>query len=119
VIVAVESNFVIQLAFKQEGGLQAQTILDLGAGGQVQLTIPACALFEPYETQIRRHKKRDSLLHEFQREINELARCTIFSDLSETSKTVTGTMAESAAIEAGALDDTICQVVAVCRSRGR
>jgi hypothetical protein len=74
------------------------------------LVIPACALFEPYETLVRRHRKRDRLLDEFQREINELARSSAFSALGDTSRSVTGTIVGSAALEANALDDTIDRI---------
>lgn len=66
-IVAAESNFVLQLALEQEEGVAARSILDLAASGQIRLVIPACALFEPYETMVRRHRRRDRLLDEFQR----------------------------------------------------
>jgi predicted nucleic acid-binding protein len=112
-IVAVESNFVLQLAFEQEEGTEARSILELAEGGRVRLAIPACALFEPYETLVRRHKNRDRLLDEFQREINELARSNAFSSLGSTSRSVTGTLASSAALEANALDDTIDRIARV------
>lgn len=106
-IVAAESNFVIHLALRQEEGAAAQSILELAENKQIELAIPACALFEPYQTVFRRHKNRDDLMQAFQREINELARSSAFANLSETSKAVTSTMAESAAIEATDLDNAI------------
>jgi hypothetical protein len=57
-IVAVESNFVLQLALKQEESAAAQEVLDLAVAHQIQLAIPACALFEPYGTLFRRHRDR-------------------------------------------------------------
>jgi hypothetical protein len=109
-IVAAESNFVIQLAFSQEEGGAAQAMLELAEDKKIELAIPACALFEPYQTIFRRHKKRDDLLEAFQREIKELARSSAFSDLGNASKAVTSTMAESAAIEAVDLDNAIDRV---------
>jgi predicted nucleic acid-binding protein len=112
-IVAAESNFLLQLAFEQEEGGEARSIFDLAESGQIRLVIPACALFEPYETLVRRHKKRDRLLDEFQREINELARSSAFSGLANTSRSVADTIAGSATIEANALDDTIDRIARV------
>lgn len=109
-IVAAESNFVLQLAFKQEDGAAAQSILDLAEGKKVQLAIPACALFEPYETIVRRHKKRDVLMQEFRKEIGELARSSAFSGLGNASKAVTSAIAESVAIEAADLDSAIDRI---------
>jgi hypothetical protein len=109
-IVAAESNFVLQLALKQEQGAAARSILELAEGRRIELAIPACALFEPYETIVRRHRKRELLMQEFRREIDELARSTAFSDLGSTSKAVTSTVAESVALEAADLDRAIDRI---------
>src|SRR5262245_6794909 len=98
-IVAVETNFVLQLALEQEEGAEARSMLNLAARGQIRLVIPACALFEPYETLERRHRKRDRLLGEFRREISELARCNAFSEVCDTSRSVVGSMAGSITLE--------------------
>lgn len=109
-IVAAESNFVMQLALRQEAAGAAQSILDLAEGKKIELAIPACALFEPYQTVFRRHKKRDDLMQAFQREIKELARSSAFADLGNASVAVTKTMAESAAIEETDLDNAIDRI---------
>lgn len=112
-IVAAESNFVLQLALDQEEGAKARSILDLAADSQIRLVIPACALFEPYGTLVRRHKRRDKLLNEFKREVNELARSNSFSGLGDTSGPVTRIISGSVALEASALDDAIDRVARV------
>lgn len=106
-IVAAESNFVLHLALGQEEGADARSILDLAANRQIRLVIPACALFEPYETLIRRHRKRDRVVGEFEREIDELLRSSAYSGVREISRSVADTIAGSGPIEAKALDDTI------------
>lgn len=112
-IIAVESNFVIQLALKQEEGAAAQGILDKAADGQIRLAVPACALFEPYGTLVRRHRKRDALLKELRREIMELSRSRTFSQLPNTSRVVTETIARSVDTEESELDSTIDRVAEV------
>lgn len=112
-IVAAESNFVLQLALEQEEGAAARSILDLAANGEIRLVIPACALFEPYETLIRRRRKRGRLVAEFRREVNELARSNAFSELADSCRSVTDTIDGSAVTEANALDDAIDRIARV------
>jgi predicted nucleic acid-binding protein len=112
-IVAVESNFVIQLALKQEEGAAAQTILDLATEGQIRLAVPAFALFEPYGTLIRRHKKRDALLEELDREIREISRSARFAQLPATSDVMIRAIAKTADVEEGDLDSAIGRVAEV------
>ena len=112
-IVAAESNFVLQHALDQEEGAKARSILDLAANAQIRLVIPACALFEPYETLVRRHGNRHRLLNEFLREIQELSRSSAFSGLPDMAGSVADTVAGSTRIEAGALDDTIDRIARV------
>jgi hypothetical protein len=63
-IVGVESNFVLELTFRQEEAADCTRILTFAKQKAIQLVIPACALFEPYETLIRRSKERDNVARE-------------------------------------------------------
>jgi hypothetical protein len=60
VIVGVETNFVLELTFRQEEETECARILAFAEQNAIQLIIPACALFEPYDTLIRRAKERKS-----------------------------------------------------------
>lgn len=55
-IVYVESNFVLELAFLQEECAQAEEISKLAESGEIQLAIPAFSGGEPYERMIRRSR---------------------------------------------------------------
>ena len=89
-IVLVESNFVLELAFRQRDVADAERLMDLAAQGRIRLAIPGCALFEPFETLIRRRKERRDILRDFRREVLQLSRSQHFSDLSDTSEAVSG-----------------------------
>ena len=52
-IVVVESNFVIEFAFRQAEFAAAHQLMILAERGVIELVVPACALFEPYETLVR------------------------------------------------------------------
>jgi hypothetical protein len=55
-IVLGESNLVLELAFQQEEGDDADLIVRMAEEKRIALVIPACALFEPYETPVcKRH----------------------------------------------------------------
>jgi hypothetical protein len=112
-IVAVESNFVIELALKQEEGAAAQAILDMAKHGEIRLVVPACALFEPYGTLVRRRSKRDVLLKELRLEIDGLSRSAEFSRLPGRSAVVLRALASSGNIEVSNLDSTIERIAEV------
>jgi predicted nucleic acid-binding protein len=106
-IVLVESNFVLELAFRQEELADAEGLVALAEAGKIQLVVPACALFEPYETLVRRRKERDVTLSRLRNELRQLARSEAFTDLSEPSKSVTRALAESSELEAEGLEKAI------------
>jgi len=62
--VYVESNFVLELALRQEQSASCEKLLDLCEGGRVTLVVPAYSLAEPYETLIRRRSQRRQIKHD-------------------------------------------------------
>jgi predicted nucleic acid-binding protein len=106
-IVTVESNFVLEIALRQDEVAECERLIALAQAGSIRLAIPACSLFEPFETMVRRRKQREAIFQKLRDELRELARTEAYAHLGETSKTVTRALAESAEIQAKALDDTI------------
>lgn len=106
-IVLVESNFVLELALRQEQVDDAERIVGLAEAKAVELVVPGCSLFEPYETLIRRRKERALTQERLLKELRQLSRSKEFTDLLETSKNVTRALAESGEVEARGLDTTI------------
>src|SRR5687767_15012130 len=94
-IVLVESNFVLELAFQQEEAQQAERIVELSEARRIELVVPAYSLGEPYETLIRRRKDRESVLTRLRQELDQLARSRDYADLPETSRRVTEALAAS------------------------
>ena len=60
----VESNFVLELAFRQEQHPSCDGLLGLAESRSVELLVPAYALIEPYETLIRRGNERRRIQRE-------------------------------------------------------
>jgi hypothetical protein len=48
--VLAESNFVLELALRQEQFQHAERILELAEEKHIRLVVPACSLIEPYQT---------------------------------------------------------------------
>ena len=57
-IVYLESNFVLELAFLQAEHEHCSALLRLSESGEIRLVLPAFSIGEPYETWVRRSKRR-------------------------------------------------------------
>ncbi len=112
-IVAVESNFVLELTYRQEEAQDADGIIALAEARRIELVIPACCLFEPYETLIRRRKDNNALLGSLQTKLRQLARCEPYADLLDSSERVTRALADSGDIHAQSLSETVMRIARV------
>jgi predicted nucleic acid-binding protein len=74
VIVYVESNFVLELALRQEEHEACTRIVSLAKRGRIQLVVPAFSLAEPLETLTRRHRQRRELQRTLSVEFAQLRR---------------------------------------------
>lgn len=75
--VYVESNFVLELVFKQEQYQNCQKILSLCEAGKVNLVLPAFCIAESYDAFIRKSKARDALRKKLGEEFEQLSRGTL------------------------------------------
>jgi hypothetical protein len=106
-IVVVESNFVIEFAFRQAEFADAEHIVILAEQRAIELAVPACALFEPYETLVRRRKQRAETVRKLRDEITQLGRSQHFEKLPQTSEAISQTLSGAAEVEHRALDEAI------------
>lgn len=109
--VIVESNFVLELAFQQEEVGPAEQLIAMAVSGAIELAVPACSLFEPFETLVRRRKERTKTLESFRNQIRQLGRSAHFPGLSSASEGVALVMAESVETEAASLDRALLRVL--------
>lgn len=110
-IVYVESNFVLELAFLQEEFEPCNTILDLSEAGALDLIIPAYSLVEPYETLVRRAKRRNELSIQISYETRELSRSRPYSEIAERASDITSTLISSGEEEKQRLDATLIRIL--------
>lgn len=78
--VYAETNFVLEMALKQEYYYDCQKIMELCQDGKINLIIPAYSIVEPYETLIRRHRNRKKLKSTLDLELNQLLRTDSYTD---------------------------------------
>lgn len=98
-ILYAETNFVLELAFEQEGHKNCRAILELAKeakeGSGLKLTLPAFCVGEAYERQIRRQRHREELQHRLVDEMGELSRSPSYAGRVEEARRVTALLAES------------------------
>jgi len=88
-IVLAESNFVLELAFKQEQSDEVENIVALAKAGRIELVIPACAFTEPYQTLTRRLRERGQLTKAIKQSFGQLGRSRDLRELVAAADEVT------------------------------
>ncbi len=78
--VYVETNFVLELTFKQEQCLSCEQILHLGETGKIKLVIPAYSLAEPHEKLSRQARNRRELQQSLDTELRQLLRTAPYAN---------------------------------------
>lgn len=73
-IVYVETNFCLELAFQQEEKSHALEILNLTDAGKLELAFPQFAICEPFSTLNRYDNERRSFLNNLNAQLSELRR---------------------------------------------
>lgn len=111
-IVYIESNFVLELAYLQEEHESCEKILTRAAGGDIALAIPAYCIGEPYDSWVRRAKQRTELHERLARELRELARSKPYVKSPGEFQELTKTLIRSSEEEKQRLDDAISRILA-------
>jgi predicted nucleic acid-binding protein len=114
VIVLAESNFVLELALRQEQFEHAERILLLAEEQQLRLVVPACSLIEPYQTLIRRRRERKEFSRRLRDEIKLLERSSLHDGMSTTSQHVAQTLDAGTEIERECLEQIIERLTRIC-----
>lgn len=113
-IVLAESNFVLELALRQEQFEHAEQILRLAEEKHLQLVVPACSLTEPYQTLIRRRRERKEFRRRLQDEIKLLERSSLHDGMQATSQQVAQILDAGTEIERHSLEQTIERLIKIC-----
>ena len=106
-IVYVESNFVLELAFLREEHENCLELLSLSESGDICLMLPAFSIGEPYEAWVRRSKQRLGLHEQLITAIHELSRSKPYQESSDEFQELTDLLLRSDEEEKRRLDDTL------------
>ncbi|CAN5605856.1 hypothetical protein BH24GEM3_BH24GEM3_24750 [soil metagenome] len=115
-IVYVESNFILELAYLQEQQESCRATVELAEAGSIRLVLPAFSISEPYESFVRRYKERRALLDRLQREIRELSRSQPYTGVPEESAAITATFVRSLEEEKERLDEVTLRILRCAES---
>ena len=110
-IVYVESNYVLELAFLQEEHESCEELLSLSESGDILLVLPAFSIGEPYETWVRRLKERKDLSGQLTTVINELSRSRPYQESSQEFQDLTNLLLSSVEDEKNRLDEILERIL--------
>lgn len=110
-IVYVESNFVLELAFLQEEHESCEELLSLSESGDIRLVLPAFSIGEPYEAWVRRSKQRQGLHEQLSTTIRELSRSRPYQESSQEFQELTNLLLSSVEQEKSRLDETLERIL--------
>ena len=110
-IVYVESNFVLELAFLQEEHESCLELLGLSESGDICLVLPAFSIGEPYEAWVRRSKQRIRLREKLSNAIRELSRSRPYQGSFDEFQGLTNLLRRSGEEEKLRLDDILERIL--------
>jgi predicted nucleic acid-binding protein len=113
VIIYAETNFLLELAYLQEGCESCAELLDFAKSGAVSLILPAFTLAEARLTWDRRSSEFNAFQNQLQSIIRQLARSEPFRTLTESSRELISALAASGEETRRRLEDAISTISSV------
>ena len=110
-IVYVESNFVLELAFLQEEHQECEEILGLAVANKITLMLPAFSVGEPYGAWVGRDKQRRELRNKLTNAIRELTRSKPYQELAQELQSLTDLLVQSSEEEKSRLDTSLDRIL--------
>lgn len=114
-ITYVESNFILELAFRQEDHLRCESILQLAESGTIELVLPAYCVGEPYERLVRRDRQLKDVYRRLKDELRELARSAPYAHAPANLDGLTGLLVEAGNDELHSLNNTLTRLLNTAR----
>ncbi|HYU35567.1 MAG TPA: hypothetical protein VEW48_25715 [Thermoanaerobaculia bacterium] len=106
-IIYAETNFLLEIAYQQDGCESCREILALARQGKLALVVPAFSLVEARQTWVRRSSEHNALQNQLQPIIRQLARSEPFRTVSESSRELLAALAASGEGTRLRLEETI------------
>jgi hypothetical protein len=106
-IVYVETNFVLELAYLRSTSENCQGLIALAQQGKISLVVPAFALIEARLAWRRNVKRRNRLHAEVRNELGELARSRPLIDIGAQSQGFVAALIDTAEQDRGRLEAAV------------
>ena len=110
-IVYIETNFVLEIAFAQEQHEICNDILSLAESREFELAIPIFSVAESYETQSRRSRQRNELGRNIEQELRQLSRSELYSQTASHGSEVSALLRQSAEEDKHRLDAVLSRLL--------
>ena len=110
-IVYVESNFILELAYLQEEHEICERILLLAEQQSVSLFLSGFCIGEPYGAWVGRYRRRARIHDDLTRELKELARSQPYTTSRDQFQEITKVLTISGGEEKQRLDATVLRVL--------
>ena len=111
-ILLVETNFVLELAFLQADHEHCESMLSMAERGEIDLAVPAFSMAEAHHKQVGQQKERNRLHDQVLSEIRQLARSRPYAERSRELRKITGLLVASGEEERRALRSVIDRMLA-------
>lgn len=115
-IVYVESNFCLELAFQQEQEAQAEEILKLAEARRLELVFPQFAVCEPFSTLNRYENERRRFLDELNRQLSDLSRSVHHQGIVAGTQPLVATLTRIGGDQANRLETVVERMLGCGRS---
>lgn len=112
-IVGVESNFILELAFLRSEHEACTRLLELAEAQQVRVALPAFSIGETYEAWVRRSKQRRDLYNRLRTELGELSRSQPYEKTPTQFEEVTSLLIRSSEEEKRRPDATLDRILKI------
>ena len=106
-IVYVETNFVLELAYLRNTSDNCQGLLDLAADGKISLVVPAFALIEARLAWRSKVARRNRLHSDVRKELGELSRSRPLTDIASQSQAFVAALIDTAEQDRGRLESAV------------
>ena len=112
-IVYVESNFILELAFAQDEASSCEDVLDLAETRAISLVLPAYSIAECYEALLGKSRDRSALQYQVTREFQHLGRSQLYAQVAERSQGVVDLLIQSGVEQKRYLEDVVTRTLNV------
>lgn len=112
-ILYVETNFLLELAYTQSDAKFCEDILTLARQNKIELVVPAFSITECFEQNVRQSKDKQKVFQELSCVFKNLERSATYQHLKEARESVCKALTESIEHQAQQLKKTIAECLEI------